>query len=200
MAMIRSLLLTASILSTLMLLLPVDAQTPTETCTMTQHCNEAGCPNPTNISNPIISFFEPKVVGNPFGLMQICPFLDASQPLCCNDDQIAIMTHNYQQIDSVFGKDCPLCALNLKKLWCMYTCGPQKVEYVTGLGYKEIGSGEERKNFTEVYFSVDEDMACTIFQSCKKVSLIAQASVQSSIAFLDFLVGNIRYLIFILGC
>ena len=44
-------------------------------------------------------------------------------------------------------------------------------------------------NFTNVVFTVDEDMACTLFQSCVKVSLIAQASIQSSISFLDFLVS-----------
>lgn len=33
-------------------------------------------------------------------------------------------------------------------------------------------------------------MSCTLFQSCSKVSLIAQASLQSSISFLDFLGVN----------
>ena len=39
-------------------------------------------------------------------------------------------------------------------------------------------------------FSVDEDFACTQFQSCSKVSLIAAASIQSSLSFLDFLSVN----------
>ena len=37
---------------------------------------------------------------------------------------------------------------------------------------------------------VDEDYACTQFQSCSKVSLIASASIQSSMSFLDFLSVN----------
>ena len=45
-------------------------------------------------------------------------------------------------------------------------------------------------NMTEINFHVDESMACTIFQSCKEVGLIAQASIESSIAFLDFMGVN----------
>uniref|UniRef100_A0A7S3CQN4 Uncharacterized protein n=1 Tax=Strombidium rassoulzadegani TaxID=1082188 RepID=A0A7S3CQN4_9SPIT len=58
------------------------------------------------------------------------------------------------------------------------------------MGYKVITVEGQQKNFTEVFFSVNEDMACTLFRSCKKVSLIAQASLQSSISFLDFMGVN----------
>lgn len=37
---------------------------------------------------------------------------------------------------------------------------------------------------------MDEDFACTVFRSCRKVSLVAQASLQSSKSFLDFLGVN----------
>ncbi len=43
---------------------------------------------------------------------------------------------------------------------------------------------------TKVLFTVDKDYACTMFNSCKKVSLIASASLTSSIAFLDFMGYN----------
>ena len=118
-------------------------------------------------------------------IASICPYMNASEPLCCNEDQVSIMTENYQQIDSVFGMDCPLCAVNLKKLWCEYTCNPKKNEFDKGLGYAD----NHGVKMTEVFFSVNETMACDLFQSCKKVSLIAQASLQSSISFLDFMVS-----------
>ena len=38
---------------------------------------------------------------------------------------------------------------------------------------------------TKLIFTIDEDFACTMFTSCKKVSLVAQASLQSSKSFLD---------------
>jgi hypothetical protein len=51
------------------------------------------------------------------------------------------MHSNFQKIDNVFGDDVPICALNLKKLWCEYTCGVNKVMYVNGTGYKNVSIG-----------------------------------------------------------
>jgi hypothetical protein len=45
-------------------------------------------------------------------------------------------------------------------------------------------------NYTKTNFYMDQDYACDVFQSCSKVSFIAQASLTSSIAFLDFLGAN----------
>ena len=67
----------------------------------------------------------------------------------------------------------PICALNLKKLWCEYTCGENKVMYVNGTGYKNVSIGNKFREMTEVSFSVDEGTACSIFRSCRKVSMIA---------------------------
>ena len=61
--------------------------------------------------------------------------MDEKAPLCCNDDQVDIMTLNFQQIDGVFGSDCPMCGLNLKKLWCSYTCNDRQADFIDGLGY-----------------------------------------------------------------
>lgn len=148
------------------------------TCTIAQHCLRDNpaipfCPDPKKILNPVISFFEPAKVKNTVGLTGVCPFMNVTEPVCCNDDQVEIMTNSFKQIDSVFGADVPLCGVNLKKLWCSYTCSPQKTNYVQGVGYKQVEVGGEVKNFTEVKFMVDEDMACTLFKSCQKVSLIA---------------------------
>ena len=41
-------------------------------------------------------------------------------------------------------------------------------------------------NYTKLTVWVDEDFACTNFKSCSKVSLIASASIQSAMSFLDF--------------
>lgn len=87
------------------------------------------------------------------------------------------MTFSFQQIDSVFGDDVPICGVNLKKMWCEYTCNPTKTDFINAIGEVTIEVAGENKTFTEVQFSVDEDMACTLFQSCQKVALIAQASL-----------------------
>ena len=70
-------------------------------------------------------------------LQGICPFFDPSEPLCCLEDQAYIMESNFNTIDYIFGNDVPMCALNLKKMWCHYTCNPQKYKFVNGTGYKE---------------------------------------------------------------
>ncbi len=68
----------------------------------------------------------------------ICPQYDPTQPLCCNDDQVEIMckntednfiANNFRSIDLVFGNDCSICASNLKRMWCDYTCNPNKIEF-----------------------------------------------------------------------
>ena len=45
-------------------------------------------------------------------------------------------------------------------------------------------------NYQNVIFSIDPSYACGIFQSCEKVSFIAQSGITSSLAFLDFLGVN----------
>lgn len=125
------------------------------------------------------------------GFNSICPFMNASAPMCCSDDQVAIMVANFDKIDHVFGENVPMCGINLKKLWCEFTCSPRQADFVHGLGYKIITQDDgTEQNFTKISFGVDDSMSCTLFTSCKKVDLIASASVQSSIAFLDFLGVN----------
>jgi Niemann-Pick C1 N terminus len=72
----------------------------------------------------------------------------------------------------------------MKKMWCSYTCDPDKTRFVKALGTTPSPYGY---NYTQSSFTVDPDYACTIFNSCKKTSFISEASISSSIAFLDFL-------------
>lgn len=70
--------------------------------------------------------------------MNICPYYKMSSPVCCNADQVDIMTANFMTIDQVFGRDVSMCGLNLKKLWCEYTCSPRQKDFVNGTGYKLV--------------------------------------------------------------
>jgi len=47
------------------------------------------------------------------------------------------MDSNFKTIDSVFGSDVPMCAVNLKKMWCRFTCDPSQYKFVNGTGFKE---------------------------------------------------------------
>ncbi|CDW79430.1 UNKNOWN [Stylonychia lemnae] len=67
-------------------------------------------------------------------------------------------------------------------------CNDDQVEImIKGTGYQ---MDPDDGNLTLTNFTVDPDYACTMFQSCAKVSIVAAASLQSSEAFLDFLGFN----------
>lgn len=36
---------------------------------------------------------------------------------------------NFAQLDGVFLTDCPICAANLKRMWCEYACNPDKASF-----------------------------------------------------------------------
>ena len=95
-----------------------------------------------------------------------------------------ILAKNFVLIDSLFGNECPLCAVNMKKMWCMYTCGNRTRDYVKGTGYLNNTVGN---NYTLTNFTMDTDYACVAFKSCAKTSFISAANLQSSLAFLDFM-------------
>ena len=84
------------------------------------------------------------------------------------------MDDNFSQIDSVFGLESGACGVNLKIMWCHFTCDPNQKDFVKYTGYKVVNQPDGTvKNFTLITFALDEDYACTIFRSCKKVSLVA---------------------------
>ena len=62
-------------------------------------------------------------------LKAACPFLNPATPLCCGDDQAAIMKANFQSLDAVFNSDSSICASNLKTMWCEYACNPEKAYF-----------------------------------------------------------------------
>jgi hypothetical protein len=82
---------------------------PGDTCVLTQNCrrdpgdppmDQSPCPHgadPTQLNNPQIEYFKPR----PFlredskdAFALICPGYDRDANLCCNDDQVEIMSKN----------------------------------------------------------------------------------------------------------
>lgn len=96
------------------------------------------------------------------------------------------MQYNYDELDAVFESDCPVCAVNLKTMWCEYACNANKTDFETNVGVTLV-NGIWYQN---IEFTLNPDYACDIFQSCEQVSFIAQADITSSLAFMDFLGVN----------
>ena len=58
-------------------------------------------------------------------LWKNCPMYSTpGEPVCCVGDQAHIMDMNFNSIDSVFGMESGSCGVNLKILWCHFTCDP----------------------------------------------------------------------------
>lgn len=61
----------------------------------------------------------------------ICPEY-TGQLACCNNLQTQLMKENFKAIDSVFGGKfggCDICAINLKRFWCYFTCHPEQEKF-----------------------------------------------------------------------
>ena len=98
------------------------------------------CADPSKVTIPVFTSFDPAPITTPTGQANIataCPFYETDTPLCCNGDTAAIMVHNYQQLDGVFATDCPICAVNLKRMWCEYACNPSKAQFCKQRGIND---------------------------------------------------------------
>jgi hypothetical protein len=61
----------------------------------------------------------------------ICPDFTGKEA-CCNPIQTKILSINFNSIDNVFGSlfgGCDICAINLKRFWCHFTCSPNQHEF-----------------------------------------------------------------------
>jgi hypothetical protein len=172
------------------------------TCILRQNCvrteTQIGsvCPDPMHVEPPSPTPYAPApmtAVGTA-PLADACPFLNPNDNLCCGEDTAFVMQSNFRSLDAVFKSDCPICAANLKAMWCLYACDPLKIDFrkqyylnvVSYLGTAMSGG----QLMTEVNFNIDSTYACGLFISCQQESFISIAGISSSIAFLDFLGVN----------
>jgi hypothetical protein len=85
---------------------------------------------------------------------------------------VSILGFNYAQLDAVFNYDCPICASNLKRMWCEYACYPTKAEFMADGGEREA-TAPLTGMWRNVNVFIDASYACGIFTSCAKESYIA---------------------------
>lgn len=93
-------------------------------CTMEQTCDvtDPKClPDKANYTDPTI------LQGNNV----VCSeFL--GKEACCNDGQNILLSHNFETLGYIFGNEyggCDICAINLKRLWCEFTCSPNQSDF-----------------------------------------------------------------------
>lgn len=97
-----------------------------------------------------------------------CPYYGGRYG-CCNSVQIAQLVGNFQTLDSIFGTDCPICALNMKIFWCEFTCNPKQSEFLRPLNYIKVMQRGKLLDALNVTFALSPDSVCELFRSCNKV-------------------------------
>lgn len=66
-------------------------------------------------------------------------WMNDTDPLlgCCNSNSYSQTLVSFQKIDTIFASSttsggsggCDLCAINLKRFWCMYSCAPNQANF-----------------------------------------------------------------------
>ncbi|CAD8153537.1 unnamed protein product [Paramecium pentaurelia] len=114
-----------------------------------------------------------------------CPHMDGTM-VCCNKNQDDQMQRNFQAIDASFGNaggGCDICAYNLKKFWCEYTCSPNQSQFLTTNGYTNMKDPLNPKNILKVQLveiKVKPQVACDMWSSCKRTQFASQVTAMKT--------------------
>jgi len=107
--------------------------------------------------------------------------------LCCNDGQNTLLTNQFNLLGLTFGSvggdgGCDLCAANLMRYFCYYTCSPIQANYMTINGYVNFTDPFSKKNKTvlSMNYTNSYETACQIFESCKTTAYVSQMSAMQS--------------------
>ena len=118
------------------------------------------------------------------GEIDVCPYLSGKE-VCCNSGQIKQMRDNFRDIDMLFGADCPICGVNMKILWCEFTCSPTQADFIAPDNIIQVQKSGRWYDALHLDFHLNTSSACKLFNSCKKVPEVAQIS-NSAPGFLQF--------------
>ena len=124
-------------------------------------------------------------------LQDLCPAFKPGEEVCCTPIQLKALRQNFFTINQIFGTDgqgCDICAANLKRFWCYFTCSPVQDTFlkIIGESYHVVGKNESRL-LTDIDLFLEEDMNCQLFKSCKKVKFASQVpAMGNSLGFINF--------------
>ena len=123
------------------------------------------------------------------GTVPLCPDYQDTM-ICCSDYQAQTLQNNFISLESIFGTavgGCDICVANLKKFWCHFTCHPDQSSFLSIIGFRNHTIGKEVKTLLDLNFTLNEDMNCELFNSCKKTKFAAQVPAMSNaVGFMNF--------------
>ena len=160
-------------------------------CSFTKNCPGGVC-TPPHMFSPYVEPFMTE-----FTSPLMCPEF-AGQPLCCSDDQNTELVTKFTLIDFTFGggaDGCDACGVNLKRLWCYFTCSPDQALFAQGAPQQMVldpmSSAPSWMLVMPANFTVTEKYASNLYNSCKKCPYVRQVpAMQSSQGFLQFQGAN----------
>lgn len=157
-------------------------------CTFHQDCRNTpwDCDTPYKLDNPQ----DPEVFK--WSEKPACPEFEGKLS-CCNDAQNSAMLFKYSLIDATFGNPaggCDACASNIKRLWCYFTCDPDQSLYIEPTVQEVVQdpvNPSVSQNVLLFNFNITEELACSLYESCKKCSYTTQVlDMQSPHGFAQF--------------
>lgn len=98
----------------------------------------------------------------------------------------SFLAYNFASLDAVFFEECPICAINMKAMWCSFACNSEQASFMNLTGYETYWG----MDFAVITYTMTPDYACEVFQSCQQESLIQESGLTSSLGFMDFMGVN----------
>jgi cbb3-type cytochrome oxidase subunit 3 len=149
------------------------------------------CTSPTECTEPYaVEPYEPAIADWEGEIA--CPMF-ANQEVCCSKGQNYAMSYKYNLLDTTFGHlvgGCDICAANMKLMWCHFTCSPDQSNFVSAGPAEEVPDPISPGDYVLAMinnFTVTNNLACQIYQSCKKCPYVTEVSaMQSPDGFLEF--------------
>ncbi len=89
---------------------------------------------------------------------------------CCAPDQIANIANQFGMAKLMLGR-CPSCYYNFRSLFCAMTCSPDQSRFltITKTGNSTLYPG--RETVEEIHYTIADDFADRILNSCRFVYL-----------------------------
>lgn len=119
----------------------------------------------------------------PDDVESLCPEYVAGKEACCGKVGLEKLKSNFISLESIFGTavgGCDICVANLKKFWCHFTCHPQQKDFLSVIGFRNHTIDGKERTLLDLNFTLNEDMNCKLFQSCKKTKFAAQVPAMSN--------------------
>lgn len=114
----------------------------------------------------------------------LCPDLYDTD-VCCSDYAIADQKSKFILLDEALGAagtGCSICAANLKRFYCHFSCDPNQDKWATKVSVVDHDDKFPSINHSlgKVDAHVDYKLVCNIFESCQDINFVSALGASAS--------------------